>query len=322
MTEPSGRWRLGLALSLATTILWGTLPVVLKMLLAGMDAPTITWYRFSIATLGLGLYLILKRSFPTPRGSFWLLGLAAAALCANHLIFLFGLDRISAETAQVVIQLAPMFLVLGSVVLFRESFRRPQWIGFLVLILGMVLFFNQRLDEFVSQWSGHTEGVLLIVVAAFLWAAYALAQKRLLGTYTSGQVLVLIYATGVLLFLPISEPGRVLELDSTQLGLLAFCAVNTIFSYGCFAEALAHWEASRVSAVIATTPLFTFGFAQVAAALWPEVTEAGSWNALSLAGAGAVAAGSVLVALGGRNARSVADRAPRNPDPDETSDLR
>ena len=109
MTEPSGRWRLGLALALATTILWGTLPVVLKMLLAGMDAPTITWYRFSIATAGLGLYLVLKRSFPTPRGSFWLLGLAAAALCANHLIFLFGLDRISPETAQVVIQLAPMF---------------------------------------------------------------------------------------------------------------------------------------------------------------------------------------------------------------------
>ncbi|MDB9824440.1 EamA/RhaT family transporter, partial [bacterium] len=37
----------------------------------------------------------------------------------------------------------------------------------------------------------------------------------------------------------------------------AFCGLNTLVAYGCFSEALAHIEASRVSAVIAMTPLVT-----------------------------------------------------------------
>ena len=47
------------------------------------------------------------------------------------------------------------------------------------------------------------------------------------------------------------------ELTAIQWSLLAFCGLNTLIAYGCFSEALAHIEASRVSAVIALTPLVT-----------------------------------------------------------------
>jgi len=49
MHEISGRWRLGLFLSLTTAILWGVLPIALKGLLQYMDVNTITWFRFLIA---------------------------------------------------------------------------------------------------------------------------------------------------------------------------------------------------------------------------------------------------------------------------------
>jgi drug/metabolite transporter (DMT)-like permease len=47
MHSSSGRWKLGLALALTTALCWGLLPIALKIVLAGMDAWTITWYRFA-----------------------------------------------------------------------------------------------------------------------------------------------------------------------------------------------------------------------------------------------------------------------------------
>ena len=47
----SGRWKLGLALSLCTVLLWGMLPIALKALLRGLDALTISWFRFLLACL-------------------------------------------------------------------------------------------------------------------------------------------------------------------------------------------------------------------------------------------------------------------------------
>ena len=47
------------------------------------------------------------------------------------------------------------------------------------------------------------------------------------------------------------------QLSNLQWALLAFCGVNTLIAYGSFAEAMAHIEASKVSAILALTPLIT-----------------------------------------------------------------
>lgn len=50
----SGRWRLGLALSLTTAVLWGAVPLAMVPLVASVDAVTISWFRF----VGSGLMLL------------------------------------------------------------------------------------------------------------------------------------------------------------------------------------------------------------------------------------------------------------------------
>ena len=64
MHSTSGRWRLGLALALTTAVFWGLLPIALEVALAGMDAWTITWYRFATAAVALGLFLAWRRRVP------------------------------------------------------------------------------------------------------------------------------------------------------------------------------------------------------------------------------------------------------------------
>ena len=55
--QASGRWRLGLALSLSTALLWATLPLALKLSLERLDPITLTWFRFLVATVLTALWL-------------------------------------------------------------------------------------------------------------------------------------------------------------------------------------------------------------------------------------------------------------------------
>ncbi len=298
----SGRWLLGLFLALVTALLWGILPIKLKQVLQVMDPVTVTWYRLLVAGAILFVYLAAARRLPRfrPLGKQggWLLGLAIAGLSANYVLYLCGLQRLSPGTTQLVIQVAPILLLLGSLLVFRESFSAGQALGLLILLLGFGLFFNERLGELLGSLTRYTLGVLFMLLAALTWAFYGLAQKQLLTVWNSLQVMMVIYLACALLLTPWAQPLQVLELDALQRWLLLACCLNTLVAYGAFAEALAHWQASRVSATLAITPLVTFSAVALAALWWPQQVQPEQINALAYGGALLVVIGSALTALG------------------------
>ncbi len=304
MHQHSGRWQLGLTLALTTALLWGVLPIALKIVLEGMDAWTITWWRFAASAVLLGAFLAQRGQLPMlralPRRHALLLGVALLCLLANYILYLVALDMTTPSIAQVVIQLAPLLLLLGGVFVFREQFDPRQWLGFVVLGLGLLLFFNRRLPELLTLREGLGLGVFLMIGAAITWAIYALAQKALLTRFNSQQVLWLLYVGATLALLPMASPMTTFGLDSLQLWMLAFCCANTLLAYGAFGEALHHWEVSRVSAVLSVAPLVTIS------AMWVVDQFDGRWlpperlNALSVLGALAVVAGSMTCALAAR----------------------
>ena len=301
MHSTSGRWRLGLALALTTAVFWGLLPIALEVALEGMDAWTITWYRFATAAVALGIFLAWRGRVPlraplTRRG--WVL-YAVALLClvANYVSYLLSLELTSPTAAQVLIQLAPMFLLFGGVIVFRERFAPLQWAGFVVLVAGLLVFFHDRYAEVFALQTRLGLGVAVMLFSALVWSVYAMAQKQLLTQLASGQVLFLLYAGAVPLLLPPAQLAQILELNGLQLGMLAFCCANTVIAYGCFAEALEHWEVSRVSAVVTLAPIVTVLGMQGAAWLWPAGVPAESLSGWNLLGASLVVAGSMTTAL-------------------------
>ena len=308
MHKTTGRWRFGLALTLITVFMWGSLPIPLRMLLDVMDAYTITWVRFLVATLLLGLWLVGRSRVPAlhrlSRRDLALLVVAVLGLAGNYIFYLLGLHRVAPGAAQVLIQLAPMFLLLGGLFVFRERFSTVQWLGFAILTGGLVLYFHDRLGQLTGHGS-YGVGVALIVVAGALWAAYAMAQKQLLRALPSEAILWSIYAGSVVLFLPATNLSALGALNGVQIALLAFTCLNTIVAYGCFAEALDHWEASRVSAVLAVTPLLTIVMVALLARIAPGALLPEPHDALSIVGACIVVVGSGMSALG-RAARAEA----------------
>ena len=185
-----GNPRLGLLLALATVLLWGFLSIALKLLLlGGMDAFTITWFRLAVSALLLAGFQARRRQLPALRdlgGRDWvLLGVALVGLVSNYVLFALALDYVPPATAQLVIQLAPILFLLGSLAIFREAFSSWQWLGLGVLAAGLLLFFNDRLAALVRLSGTEAVGVSIVVVASIVWAAYALAQKQLLTALSS-----------------------------------------------------------------------------------------------------------------------------------------
>jgi drug/metabolite transporter (DMT)-like permease len=286
--------------------LWGVLPLVLEAALRRVDPATLTWFRFLAAAVLLGGWLAARGALPRVgglgRGDLRLLAVATVGLAANYIAYLVGLDRTTPANAQVLIQSAPLLLALGGIAVFGERFAPAQWLGFAAIVAGLGGFFASQLAALGREIDGYLSGVSWIAVAAVTWAGYGLAQKQLLRVLSSQGVMLCIYAGCALAFWPFAEPAALRGLSGADAALLAFCALNTLVAYGAFAAALAHWEASRVSAVLALTPLATLALSAAAARLLPGRVAPESLSAASWLGAGAVVAGSLLTALGGRRA--------------------
>ena len=298
----TGRWRLGLLLALITAMAWAVLPIALKILVDVLDAVTITWTRFLISSLMLFPLVYRKNRFlplKKLRGHhIALLLLAAVGICGNYSIYVLGLQFLTPSTAQIVIQSSLVFLLMGSIFVFKESLNHGQWIGVGVFIMGLFLFFNDRLVELFTHQSKTTLGIALVLVAAVLWSLFAMAQKQLLKNLSSDTIMLMIYIGAVIVFLPFTKPAHLLKLDTAHLVVLGFCGLNTLIAYGCFAESMAHLEASRVSAVLAIIPLFTVAAMKLGVVLLPDWIASEEINTLSLFGAILVVGGSLLCTLG------------------------
>ncbi|WAL60633.1 DMT family transporter [Thermocoleostomius sinensis] len=298
----SGEWRLGLVLALITVLLWGVLPIPLKVVLQAADVYTVTWFRFLLSFGLLTVYLGIRQQLPS-----WqtlrslrldLLTIATVSLAVNYLFFLKGLNATSPSNAQVIIQLAPVLMGMGGLFVFKERYHLRQWLGLSVLAFGMTLFFNDQLQVLAGASAAYLLGSFWLLLAAIVWAAYALAQKQLLQQLSSPGIMWLIYGGSALLFTPLAAPTALFNLTGFQWTMLIFSAFNTLLAYGAFAEALDRWDASRVSAVLSLTPIITMGAVFMISGLFPAMLTADAMTWLGLMGAMLVVSGSASIALG------------------------
>jgi drug/metabolite transporter (DMT)-like permease len=192
------------------------------------------------------------------------------------------------------IQLAPMLLLLAGLWLFKETFSTQQWLGFFAFALGLLLFFERQISQLLFDFGDYGLGLVFIIMSAIFWTGYAIIQKYLLNDFQSSETMLILYWIGSLIFLPLSDFSSMEQLNSLQWAALLFCGLNTLIAYGCFAEAMAHLEASRVSAIIAITPLFTITIAQLIPIANMPI-EPLTW--LSILGALLVVSGSITTAI-------------------------
>ena len=168
--------------------------------------------------------------------------------------------------------------------------------GTLIFVIGLILFFNDRLHEILMASSQYAIGIMYMTGAAVIWILYGMGQKLLSGKVAPMFILLCCYALGVLVLLPVADMGVVFRLNQIQLWLLLVSCFTSLIAYVCFGESITRWEASKSSALLAFIPLVALCYENIFAFLLPDYVQAESLNWLSIVGAMLVVGGCLIVA--------------------------
>ncbi len=248
----------GILLSIVTALLWGVLPIFLKITLHDFHAGTISWFRFLFAFLILAAIMQWKGYKPLYifRELPWMGILGGACLSANYYWVTVGVDLSGPSNMAVLIQTASIFLVLAGVYIFHECLVLRQTLGMVIAGSGLFLFFYDQ-QSHIQDVGDYYYADFLIILAGLVWVGYMVSQKFLSRQYGAQSLNLLVYAVATLTLI-----GGVEWEDFTRAGLtswlsMIFCGINTLLAYGALAEAVKYIPLALISLIISLNPLIT-----------------------------------------------------------------
>ena len=251
----------GLIYTLVTVLMWGVLAIALKLASKVVDSPTIVWFRFSLAFTGMAVWAALKnpKALQILYKPSWIIVISSVALAYNYIGFMLGIQYTSPSNAQVAIQFGPILLAISGVVFFHEKISKIQILGFILAILGFLMFYQQHAAAVMPGQEGqYTKGMLITLTGAVAWTIYAALQKKLVLTHSVGSLNIFIFGLPVLIYLPFVNFSSLAHLSVGYWALLVFLGANTLISYGYLSLALKYLEAGKVSVIIVLNPIITF----------------------------------------------------------------
>ena len=257
---------------------------------------------FLVASLVLFALLGLTGKLPRPsefsKQTLFLLVLGIIGISANFVLVAMGLHYISPTTTQVLWQLSPFTMILVGVGVFKEAFTHWQKIGLMLLLTGLVMFFNDKFGELFSLDS-YAVGVMMAASGSMIWVCYGVAQKLLSKHFNSQQILLMIYFCSSFVFLPFAEPSQIAHIGNPFLwGYFIYCCLNTLIGYGSFGEALNHWDDFQSQYCYHADTRIYHDISTIRPSSRPRLFAASDMNIVSYVGAMVVVAGALLAVAG------------------------
>ena len=289
----------------AATLLWSAVPICVKFALRAVDAYTISWIRFALGALILfALQRVRRVPLRLQRRDVGMTVVAAVGIGVNYMMYIRGLQSTTASAGNIVVEFEVVSLVILSWIWLKERMTRGKVIGMAVTFSGVffALWNGQNLSNLVA--SENFFGNMLILVAAPLWAIYAIAQKTLMdrGVGASSS-LVYIFALAAIITLPSVGIGFELRGPVTPTvvaALFVLVVLSTALAYIMIGKGLELLDASTAGMITCLLPIFTIVNARIF--LGEQVTG------LLAVGAGLVVAG--ILIIGHQETRSAPSSPP------------
>jgi len=257
-TNPYPQEKLGLLLAVVTALSWSVLAIVLKFALSFTDSATIVWARMFVAFLILLGFLKFAKKYSFKKiFSFNKLALFGALFLAiNYFGYMKGIELTSASNAQVMIQMAPTFLIIIGFLYFKEKPNLMQLVGIAIAAIGFYLFFRTQIQSSVQNSGSYSAGNMYILVAAIAWALFSTLQK-IAGKSDLTQFNFIVFIFAALLLSFGADIKSLTSISLGQLAILIYLGINTVTAYACLGEAFKRAPASKVSLIIILNPLIT-----------------------------------------------------------------
>lgn len=250
----------GILLASITAAFWGVLAIFLKYTVKYIHPYSIVWFRYLVAFLAMVTWFSItdrKRLGIIIRPPLLLLA-GAFFLGLNYIGYMQGVHFSGPENSQILIQLGPILLAAAGIIFFKERLSFRQFMGFMLAGIGLYIFFNDQAGHSIVSKSDYRLSVMYLVMAAVSWSVYAIFQKKLVRTWPSQQLNLVIFGLPVLLFLPFVNFSDFSNLSIKMWLILLFLGMNTVIAYGAFAACLKYIEANKASIIITLNPIITF----------------------------------------------------------------
>ena len=226
---------------------------------AGVPGPASAFYRVFIASAVLVPVWLVRGSERrgTPRAR-WLALAGGAFFGIDLALYNTAVMKTTAATATLLGNNAPLFVGLGTWLVFRRRPRGSFWLG-LALALGGCAVILAR-DAFgAASKEGHAAGDLLAFTAAVFFAGYLLATERVRGEMDTLTFSTLAIAGSVATLLLVCLATRVPLAGysaRTWAALLGLGLISQLGAYFALVYALGHLPATVTSVgLLAQVPL-------------------------------------------------------------------
>lgn len=302
----ANRWK-GYALAVLAAVCWATGGLSAKWLFSPLNAVTRTWplpppgfeadpvvlagARALVASIVLLVYVAVRRRSHLAvslRDLPFLAFFGVAGLAGMHVTYFQAISYTNVATAILLEYLAPVIVLVVSVVFLRERVTAVLPVGVLMSVAGCALV--------VGAFSGpdmriSAPGLAWGLAAASFFALYSLMGKYAAVRFSPWTLLAWgLLAAAIFWLFYLGGPGRVIELISHPAGaaVVAYMAVfATIVPFAAFLAALHYIDATRALVISTLEP--------VVAAIVAFVLFGEAFSPLQIAGGALVIAAIIVV---------------------------
>jgi drug/metabolite transporter (DMT)-like permease len=283
-----------------TAFLWGFLAIALKVALKELSPVTVTWVRFIVAFVSLFLFYAVTdyhkiKIIATPPKT---AVVAAIFLIFNYVGYIAGIKHTSPSIGQIFIQTGPALLALSGVVVFKEKITKKQMFGFLIVLVGLSIFYHEQIINIAGGLKQYKTGVWLVLFAAFSWAMYAVFQKFAVQKANPMQLNLIIFGIPSVALIPFVDFSQLFSVSLNYWLLLIFLGLNTLAAYGSLAYAFKYLEANKISVIITLNPLITLVVMAILSKNNVSWIASEQFTLLTVVGALTVLSGVVLTVTG------------------------
>lgn len=151
-------------------------PIFVK--LAGAQPITAAFYRVLIAWLCLAPYCIINKKIKIGRKELIIAIAGGVTFGLDIAVWNLSLVRISATVSTLIANLAPLWVGLLSLLIFKKKSGSLFWIGTFVAIFGMIILVGYQSILHLE----FNAGIILALAASFFYAVYIVITKGILQT--------------------------------------------------------------------------------------------------------------------------------------------
>ena len=248
-----------LAAVLAAGTFWGTMGFFARSLYAAGFGPLeVAQTRITTGLILVGLYILIfnRNQFKVKLKDIWcFLGTGIVSLLLFSTCYFSALNYTSLAVAAILLYTAPFFVMLLSLLLFKEKMNSKKVLALLLAFTGCVLVSGVGGDTLFS-W----KGILLGLGSGFFYALYSIfgryAINRGYGAWTMTFYTFLFCSIGCAFLSDWQVIGTVMAASSANiLWVLGLGFVTAFLPYVLYSTGLAHMESSKASILASVEPV-------------------------------------------------------------------